>query len=147
MAWSAMGDNEKKPRLLHHNTELGTWMSTLEGKVHTVGDKVLGHAYTGTTGRPLCQLPPPTLPALQAQRETRKMAYGPEASVPVQGRAWWWWAGVDKDRASTTSWRMTHTGLPRIKGFMMKSSYPKGNQNKPKNEHSNERTSLSTDAI
>lgn len=79
-------------------------MSTLEGKVNTLGDRVLGHAYPGATGCPLCQIPPPTLPAPCKNREKiRKWLMDQRHRSQARGEPGGDGLEADKDRASKTS--------------------------------------------
>lgn len=70
-------------------------MSTLVGKVNTLGDRVLGHAYAEATGCPLCQLPSLTLlPPARTEKKsenglwTRGIGHRPGESLMVMGWRW-----------------------------------------------------------
>lgn len=63
--------------------------------MNMLGDRVLGHAYTGATGHPLCQIPPPRKEIrkwLMEQRH-RSQTWG----VPSDERL-----EADKDQANKT---------------------------------------------
>lgn len=116
------GDNEKKPGPLSPRHR----MFTLEGKVSTRGDGVSGHAYTGASGCPLGQIPPPTLPASCENREKiGKWLIGQRQRSQAREEAGGGGLEADKDPFDQQYlMRNDHTGLPRRKGFRMNSSGP-----------------------